>query len=412
MPRLASVTALRPLEEVISAETRGRRRRWIVGLLVSLTIVAAGVVLWLVARPRPPALVEQFEFATVEQGGLTREVVATGRLEARGAVEVGAEISGRVASVEVDHEQRVEAGQTLLRFDTETLDAEVAKARAAVASAKAEVAKSKVSVLEAERRESQAQALHLKGFESHENYAATRSATELAEAQREAAEAQLAARRASYELARTQAAKAAIESPIDGVVISRYVDPGQTVAATFQTPVLFVIAEQLVNMEVRVPIDEADIGEVKVGQRATFTVDAQPDRVFEAVVTQLRSEAKVVESVVTYDAVLEVANPELLLRPGMTASVRIETARAEDTLYVPNAALRFVPPAALAGDAREAEGEAVWVVRDGELVRLSVETGVASGRFTELHEAGRAGLSASDEVIVELSEVGRAQGQP
>jgi HlyD family secretion protein len=392
----------RPLEEVIAEETKRKRRRrwaWLAGVLA---VLAAGFAVWWVARPGPAAVRERFELELLGRGSVAREVVATGRVEARGAVDVGAEISGRVVAVEADYDDRVEAGQILVRFDTDSLDAQVAQAKASVATAKAALAQAKVSLLEAERRELQAQTLHRQGYESHENYEAAKSATELAAAQVDAAAASLAAQRASYELTKTQASKAVIESPISGLVISRYIDPGQTVAAAFQTPILFVIAEDLGQVEVVTPIDEADIGEVEVGQRATFTVDAYPAQRFDAEVIELRNEAKITQNVVTYDAVLSVANPELKLRPGMTASVRIETAHADDVIRLPNAALRFWPP----DQARDpSAGPGVWVVDEGELRRVAVETGVANGRYTEL----RAGeLEAGDEVITELSEIGRA----
>jgi HlyD family secretion protein len=397
------VTPLRPLEQIIREETSRTRRRRIAWVVGSLALVAAALAIWWVARPGPAPLTERFELATLERGTIAREVVATGRVEARGVVEVGAEVAGRVASVEVDYDDHVDVGQVLLRFDPETLDAQVAQARASVASARANLAQAEASLLEAERRQRQSQRLHLQGFESHEDYEAANTAVDLAEAQRDAAKASLAAQRASFELTRSQAAKAVIEAPISGVVLSRYVDPGQTVVATFQTVVLFVIAEDLRNMEVLAPIDEADIGEVRVGQRASFTVDAYPRRRFEAVVTQVRNEAKLVQNVVTYDAVLEVANPELELRPGMTAAVRIETARADDVVRIPNAALRFIPPAEVAAPTY-APGHGVWVIEGDGLRRINVEIGVANSRDSAL-ESGP--LAAGDAVIVELSEVGR-----
>jgi HlyD family secretion protein len=392
----------RSLEQVIADEGRRRRRRRWLWLAGGVAAVGLGVGVWWFMRPGPAQLREQYELEVLTTGDVAREVVATGRLEARGAVDVGAEISGRVIAVEVDHGDHVEAGQVLVRFDTDSLDAQVAQAKASVASAKAALAQAKVSLLEAERRELQSQTLHRQGYESHESYEAAKSTTELAEAQVDAAAASLQAQRASFELTKTQAAKALIESPISGVVIARYIDPGQTVAATFQTPVLFVIAEDLDAMEVSTPIDEADIGEVSVGQTATFTVDAYPDRRFEAEVIELNNEAEIVQNVVTYDAVLAVANPDHVLRPGMTASVRVETARADEVVRLPNAALRFWPP----DQARDpAAGPGVWIVDGDELHRVEIETGVANGRYTQL-VAGE--LEAGDEVITELSELGRA----
>lgn len=404
------------LDEIVAGEERRRRRRLLAWLVAVLVLVGAGVATWWWLRPGPAELRARFEFETLERGSVAREVVATGRVEARGTVDVGAEISGRVVAVEADHGDRVEAGQVLVRFDAESLDAQIAQAKASVASAKAALAQAKVSLLEAERREEQSHKLHSQGYESHENFEAAKSATELARAQVETAAATLAAQRASYELTKTQATKAVIESPIDGVIISRQIDPGQTVAASFQTPILFVIAEDLTRMEVVTPIDEADVDEVEAGQRAIFTVDAYPDKPFEAEVVELRNEAKITQNVVTYDAILVVDNPKLELRPGMTASVRIETARVDDVLRLPNAALRFmVPDPELSavveasdpsepgrGGARPAPG--AWTLVDGELRRVEVELGVANGRYTAMQSGA---LEPGAEVIIELTEVGR-----
>lgn len=395
----------RPLEQVIAEEThRSHRRRWL-WAVAALVIIGLGVGTWALTRARPAELTERFELELLERGAVTREVVATGRVEARGAVEVGAEISGRVTEVLVDYDDRVEVGQVLVRFDTETLDAQVAQAEASIAAAKSAVAQAEVSLADARRHAKQVHELHAVGYESHENYEAAQSAVNLAKAQLATSRANLEAQQASFQLTRTQATKAVIESPISGVVISRSIDPGQTVAAMFQTPVLFVIAEDLHHMEVLTPIDEADIGEVVVGQPASFTVDAYPDRRFDAVVTELRNEAKIVQNVVTYDAVLDVENPELLLRPGMTASVRIVTANADDVLRIPNTALRFVPPGeAVAADA----GLGVWIIEGEQLRRVEVEIGVANSRFSAMQSGA---LEAGMRVIVGLSELGREAKQ-
>jgi HlyD family secretion protein len=391
-----------PLEQVIAREThRSRRRTWVwVGGVLALA--GASLATYLLTRARPTALAEQFELEQLDAGSVTREVVATGRVEARGAVEVGAEISGRVSSVEVDYDDHVEVGQVLLRFDSQTVDAQLAQAEASIAAAKSAVAQAEVSLADAKRHANQVHELHALGYESHENADAAKSALELARAQLASSRANLEAQQASYALARTQATKAVIESPISGVVISRAIDPGRTVAATFQTPVLFVIAEDLHRMEVVTPIDEADVGEVAVGQQASFTVDAYPDQRFAAVVTELHNEAKIVQNVVTYDAVLEVDNPELKLRPGMTASVRITTAEANDVLRVPNGALRFVPP----GEAVDrTAGPGVWIIDGEQLRRVPVQIGVANGRYSELVSGA---LEPGQAVIIGLSELARS----
>jgi HlyD family secretion protein len=330
-----------------------------------------------------------------------REVTATGRVEAHASVDVGAQISGRIASVEVDYNDRVTRGQVLARFDTESLDAQVAQTQASVKAAQAALEQSKVERKRAQRLLEHSERLFERGIEPKESLENLRSTQAAAAAAVRSAAAQLELQRANAQVAQTNRRYAEVTSPIEGIVISRNVEAGQTVVAAFQTPVLFTIAEDLVDMEVVAAIDEADMGEVEPGQRATFTVDAYPNRTFEAVVTQLRLAAKLVQNVVTYEAVLAVDNPERLLRPGMTASVRVRTAEVEDALHVPNAALRFTPP----DHEQEPKEHTVWLLRDGELEHVHVVPGISDGAVTQIAADGA--LQAGDEVLVDLSPAGR-----
>jgi|LNFM01.1.fsa_nt_gb HlyD family secretion protein len=387
------------LREVIDHEQRARRRRIAIRIAIAVVVcVAIGAAVYLL-RPRPVPLADRFRSDTVGRGPVLREVSATGRVEARTTVQVGAQISGRLASVEVDFNDAVTRGQVLARFDTESLDAQVEQSRASVKAAQAALEQAKVERTRAKRQLARSQSLFDRGIESAEILENLRSTEATTEAAIKSATAQLELQRANARVAETSHRYAEVTSPIDGVVISRNVEAGQTVAAAFQTPVLFTIAEDLVAMRVVAAIDEADMGEVEPGERASFTVDAFPQRTFDAVVTEVRSAAKVVQNVVTYEAVLDVENPERLLRPGMTASVKVRTAAVEDTLHVPNAALRFTPPE------QQAAKHTVWVLRDDALVGVRVIPGISDGMNTQIDDDGA--LQADDTVLVDLTPAGR-----
>ncbi|MSO98079.1 MAG: efflux RND transporter periplasmic adaptor subunit [Rhodospirillaceae bacterium] len=310
---------------------------WIVGAVV----VIAGI---LFARPfgGPPG--PKFLFADVTQGGLTVTVTATGQLQPRNQVDVGAEISGQIDRVDVDFNDRVTQGQVLAAMDTDNLKAKVLQARASLASAKAKLEEARATALEARTKAGRVRELSTRGNASKQELDAAEAAESRSKATVASAEAQVAVSDANLAIDETNLSRAEIKSPISGIVLSRKVEPGQVVAATFQTPVLFSLAEDLTVMELIVDVDEADIGQVKDKQEATFTVDAFPDRQFPATITQVRFAPKSAEGVVTYQAVLAVENNDLLLRPGMTATAVITTATRGDATLVPNAALRFAPP--------------------------------------------------------------------
>ena len=390
-----------PLRDVIEHE-QGARRRRIVIVVVLLVLLAAGIAALAVAFwPRAVPLSARFRQGMVARGTVVRQISATGRVEARTTVEVGAQVSGRIATVEVDFNDHVTIGQVLARFDTESLDAQLAQSKASVKAAKAAVQQARADRKRAQRTFERTKRLHERGIDSQEALENAQSARDVAEAAVRSATAQLELQNANARVAETNRRYAEILSPIDGIVISRNVEAGQTVAAAFQTPILFVIAEDLTKMKVVASIDEADIGDARPGQTATFTVDAYPNRAFDATLTELRSAAKLVQNVVTYEAVLEVDNEEGLLRPGMTASVKVRTAEAENALHLPNAALRFTPP--------EQEGEpqkhTVWVIRDDTLEHLHVVPGISDGSVTVIDDDGT--LEPEDEVLVDLTPEGR-----
>lgn len=389
------------LREVIDHEQRVRRRRVVIRIVLGVVAVAGVIAAIIMLRPHPLPLADQFRREAVGRGTVVREVSATGRVEARASVDVGAQVSGRLASVEVDFNDHVTRGQVLARFDTESLDAQVAQTQASVKAAQAALEQAKAARTRAEHQLARSERLRAQGIESEEMLDNLRASKKETDAAQKSSMAQLELQRANARVAQTSRHYADVTSPIDGIVISRNVDAGQTIAATFQAPVLFTIAADLVAMKVVASIDEADAGEVLPGQRATFTVDAYPEREFAAKVTELRLAAKVVQNVVTYEAVLEVDNPELLLRPGMTASVKVRTAEAADALHVPNAALRFTPP----DHAEEPKRHTVWVLRDDEPVPLRVVPGISDGVVTQIDDDGT--LKPGDEVLVDLSPAGR-----
>jgi HlyD family secretion protein len=324
--------------------------------------------------------------AQAKRGDLTVIVTATGTLQPVNTVEVGAEISGRLERVAVDFNARVKRGETLAEIDTKQLLAQVERSEAGLEAAEAGLKQAQATLLEANQKAKRIEQLASFKLISDQELEAVRATLARAEAGVASAKAQVTVSRALLNADRTNLEKAVIRSPIDGVVLARKVEPGQTVAATFQTPILFKLAEDLTRMKLIVNVDEADVGVVREAQSATFRVDAYPDRQFAARITSVRNEPLTVQGVVSYEAVLTVDNSEELLRPGMTATSRIRTETRTNALLVPNAALRFVPPgattpalpeAAMAG--REAAPSYVWILRDKKGLTDGRSTVVLSG---------------------------------
>jgi HlyD family secretion protein len=382
-------------------EQRGAPRwlRWAVASVALLVLALGGMRF---VRQRAQTSAPRYETARVERGDLQVTVSATGSLASLSMVEVGAEISGRVTRVYVSHNDRVEKGQLLAELDVEQLQASIDESSARVLAANAAIQQAEVTLAEAEANLTRAEALASKG-------AISPSEIEAARAKRARADALLAASRADARVARaaTQSVKSKfgkgrIVSPIRGIVLSRLVEPGQTVTAGFQTPVLFRIAEDLRQMALHVYVDEADIGRVREGSTATFTVDAYPERKFPSRVLSIRNEPKTEQNVVTYEAVLSVDNSELMLRPGMTATATIVAESLHDVLLVPNTALRFAPPeriGLLGPPTRVAEGPRVWVLRDGVPEPVRVKRGPTDGQKTQILE----GIESGRSVIVDAA---------
>jgi HlyD family secretion protein len=331
----------------------------------------------------------------------------------------------------VDYNDPVTTGQVLAKLDTDNLSARVAQSRANLAAAKARVEDARATALEARTRLARIQDLATRGNASKQELDTAAAADARARAGLLNAEAQVRVAEANLMADETNLAKAEIKAPIDGVVLLRQVEPGQTVAASFQTPVLFKLAEDLKAMELVVDIDEADIGQVKEGQSAEFTVAAFPERRFPATITQVRFAPKTVEGVVSYQALLSVDNSDLSLRPGMTATASITTVQLQDALLVPAASLRFQPPRGATGEGedpgqvkppgllglfggppnmgrprptvrtatRTGERQRIWVLQDGKPVPVSIVVGPSDGQFTSI---GDGDLRAGMAVIVGL----------
>ncbi len=398
------------LAERLGLELRPRRRLvmrsimwWAVAIAVVLAI-GGGVYYW--RMPRPAAYVT----AAVTRGPLVVTVSATGTLQPQDQVDVGAEISGRLDAVNVDYNDRVKKGQVLAVINTDQIQAQLAQAQATLNANRANVATGEATVRESLDKRDRALALaKIGGIATQDVRVAEatydRSVSALAKAR---ADVENAA--AQVRLYQTQLGKAQVRSPIDGMILERKVSTGQTVAATFQTPVLFVLASDLSMLELDVDIDEADIGQVHEGQAATFTVDAYPQRRFGAKLISLRNAPKSANGVVTYQGVLTVDNGAMLLRPGLTANVNILVSEAKDALLVPNGALRFSPPSNVTAPPllQAAEGELagrVWSLNAGKPEPHDLKIGRSDGRNTEILSGD---IKQGDSIITDVTT--RASG--
>lgn len=384
-------------------------KHWLVVAVPALMAATVIIVWWTSGKNNST----QYKTQEVERGDLCITVTATGNIEPTNQVDVGTEVSGTVEVVKVDYNDQVKVGQVLARLDTSKLKAQVLQSKAALESARSKVMQAQATVKEMRSqyaRLQRARELSNNRVPSRHDLDAAEAALERAQADEADAKAQVSEARASLEANETDLSKAVIYSPINGIVLVRSVEPGQTVAASLQAPVLFTLAEDLVHMELHVDVDEADVGKVKEGQEATFTVDAYPDRTFPARITQVRYGSQTVDGVVTYKTVLNVDNSDLSLRPGMTATADIMVRKVAHATLVPNAALRFAPPmkekktssrdsgilgklfprphrtASKQRDEATADKkqQLVWTLRAGQLVAIPITTGSTDGTMTEV----------------------------
>ncbi len=415
--------ALQRLLETHSTGRAAKRWLWLAGTLA----VVAGLGIFLL-RSEEKTAGPRFKTEPVVTDTLVVTVSATGNLQPTNQVDVGSELSGIIDQVFVDVNDQVKKGQVLARLDLSKLEDSVARSRASLASAKAQVLQSRATVAQSKADLARLREVaRLSGGKVPSAGEMDSAEADFARAKADEAKARAAVSQVQADLQsdETNLRKASIRSPIDGVVLAREVDPGQTVAASFQAPVLFTLAEDLAKMELQVDVDEADVGQVREGQNATFTVDAWPGRRFEAVITKVSFGSQEKDSVISYLTELEVSNDDLSLRPGMTGTAEITTLVRENALLAPNAALRFTPPetgveqktsgGGLMGalmprppqqtgaQAKAASGSAprVWVLKDGQPVPLEVRTGATNGRMTEI--VGEE-LKAGMEVVTETLE--------
>jgi len=416
-------------------------KKWIWPLVIVLAL-GGGAYGWYYQRAHRP-VENPYKTAPVERRSISSRITASGTLQARVTVQVGSQVSGRVLELHADFNSKVKKGDIVAKLDPQLFQASLQQAQASYASAQANAAKAEATRVDADRQYQRAKTQRAEGLASQQDVDTAETSARVAQAGVDAAKSMVAQARAALNQDQVNLSLSVIKSPIDGVVISRSVDVGQTVAASLQAPVLFTIAEDLTKMHIEASVPESDVGRLAVDMPVEFTVDAFPGQRFKGTIAQVRNAAVTVQNVVTYTAIVAVDNPELKLRPGMTATVTIVTAKKDDVLAVPNAALRFKPPAsALPSASASASARGPWPRPDGSgrarggppgsggdeterktayrlagttPVPVRLTTGITDGSYTEL--LGQT-LHDGDAVIVEgppgdggTSSPGSGQGQ-
>ncbi len=362
-------------------------KRVIVAVLVIAALSVGGYFFFTGENSKAPP----YRTAKVEKGIISDLVSATGNINAVTTVQVGSQVSGTIQKINADFNSRVRKGDVIAQIDPQLFEASVVQARGNVAIATAVLSKARIVTADALRTLRRNQELIKNGYIAQADVDAAETAYHSAQEQEKSAEGQVAQVKGALSVAEANLRYTTILSPVEGTVISRNVDVGQTVAASFQTPTLFTIAQDLTKMQIDTNVDESDIGRTKSGQKATFTVDAYPGKIFEGVVIQVRNSPIVTQNVVTYDVVIQVDNKDLSLKPGMTANVSIRIRDFPDVLKIPNAALRYRP----SGEKKKGEGEKekgapggrVYLSgKDGKPKAVPVKTGISDGSFTHLVE--------------------------
>jgi len=391
-------------------------------VIAAILLIAAAVGIYFYAGKPAEA---SYKTVKVEQGPIVSAVSATGTLAAVVTVQVGTQVSGTLAKLYVDFNSPVKKGQTIAQIDPALFLAQVEQSRGNFLNAEANLSKAKVVVADTKRTLGRNKQLMEQGIIAQSDLDAAQTAYDQAVAGVKSAEAVVIQTSGALRQAETNLRYATIRSPVDGIVVSRNVDVGQTVAASFQTPTLFTIAQDLTKMEIDTSVDESDISRIKVGQTANFTVDAYPDRQFSGIVTQIRNAPVVTQNVVTYVVVIGVNNKELMLKPGMTANVAVQIMKKDNVIKIPNAALRFRPKGlkGAKGEGKEKEkgdetrsagkmkkegSQRVYILsKENKPVPVPVKTGIADDRFVELVSGN---LKENDEVIVDQVVAGKKSG--
>ncbi len=425
-PKAQSQPAVDPASGLDASSFGARPRRgWIYAILFLVAAIAAiAAYQWYATSPA------KIDYTTVpaSRADLTVEVSATGTLQPLTQVDISSELSGIVRSVAANENQQVKKGDVLAALDTSRLEVQIERAQASAKAAAANVETARVTLNESGQALARAAELARRGMGTQQALDTATAARDRAKAALDSADANLAIANADLKAQQTDLDKSTIYAPIGGVVLTRSVDPGQTVASSLQAPVLFVIAADLKNMELKAAIDEADIGQVKAAQHARFTVDAFPERRFDAEIRDISYASVTTDGVVTYDARLEVDNDELLLRPGMTATVSVITKHAKDVLTVPSSAFCYRPAVARQGGGfsmfsmftgrgrgrpggeglqgrqqKPADGaRMLYVLKDGRPQPVAVKVGATDGDRTEV----LSGLSEGDLVITASQQRG------
>jgi HlyD family secretion protein len=378
---------------------RYRKTKLVIGLLILLGVVGT---IWLFQRQPEPPLTPDYDVTEVVRGDISSVVSATGTLNPMNTVLVGSQVSGTIQALHADFNDRVEMRQVIAQIDPAIFKARLAEAQAKLESAIAARDKAWVGVLDAKQELGRQAGLFEKKLVAESVLDSARFAYDSAVVEHKLRTAAVAEAKAARDREQVNLNYTTIYAPIDGVIISRDVDVGQTVAASLQAPTLFTIARDLTRMQVEAEVDEAFIGMIHEGQPVSFTVFAYPDRMFQGRVAQVRLQPKVEAGVVKYNCIIHVENQDLALKPGMTATVSVEVARHRNVLGVPNAALRFVPdwPAerldAVRADLARGQG-LLWTPAGGSLKALRVRTGVVGEQRTEVEGDG---LEAGLEIAV------------
>jgi HlyD family secretion protein len=376
----------------------------------TVIVLIATAVVWAAERRSPdhtaPAV--QYEHVSADLGSVVAKVSASGTLSALVTVQVGAQVSGRVQEILVDYNSPVRAGQIVAKLDPVLFQAALDQSQANLATAQSAVKTAEAQAKNADLQFVRSKNLLDRALIAQSDFDTAQANDEVAKAQLESANSGLAVSRAALHQAQVNLGYTTITSPIDGTVISRSVDVGQTVAAAFQAPTLFLIAKDLRQMQVDTSVSEADVGRLRTDMPATFTVDAYPGETFKGSVRQIRSSPTTVQNVVTYDAVINVDNESLKLKPGMTANVSFVVAENNHVVRAPNAALRFQPDAAILqqlGVALPKPTDApstryVWRLQDGKPVPELVQVGISDGTETEIVHGN---VHAGDDLITDMA---------
>ena len=389
---------------------------------MAVLLVIIGVSVYFFYKRTPEV---SYKTAKIEKGTIVSTVAATGNLSAVTTVQVGTQVSGTIQKLYVDFNSRVKKGQPIAVIDPSLFNAAVEQSQGNYLSAEANVQKAKVTLVDAERTFKRNKQLLNDGIIAQGDFDAGETALQSAKAALTAAEGSVAQARGSLMQAKTNLRYSVIRSPVDGVVISRAIDVGQTVAASFSTPTLFTIAQDLTKMQIEVSVDEADISRIQLHQKASFTVDSYPEQTFRGKVIQIRSAPVITQNVVTYVVVVNVDNSDMKLKPGMTANVSVEVARKDDVLKLPPAALRFKPKTKDAetkvkgnnerngtsaksssgepgggkqGSRKGGAGQQVYILKEGNPAPVAIKTGIANNGSIEILESS---LKDGDEVIIE-----------